>query len=73
MPGVERLSVDEAVRAAERAAQLSIPCLALFPYTDPALRDEDGNEALNPENLVCRAIRAIKKEVPDIGIQQMYR
>ena len=68
MPDVERLSVDEAVRAAERAAQLSIPCLALFPYTDPALRDEDGNEALNPENLVCRAIRAIKKEVPDIGI-----
>jgi porphobilinogen synthase len=68
MPHVERLSVDEAVRAAERAAQLSIPCLALFPYTDPALRDEDGNEALNPENLVCRAIRAIKKEVPEIGI-----
>jgi porphobilinogen synthase len=68
MPDVERLSVDEAVRAAERAAQLSIPCLALFPYTDPALRDEDGNEALNPENLVCRAIRAIKKEVPEIGI-----
>jgi porphobilinogen synthase len=68
MPGVERLSVDEAVRAAERAAQLSIPCLALFPYTDPALRDEDGTEALNPENLVCRAIRAIKREVPEIGI-----
>jgi porphobilinogen synthase len=68
MPGVERLSVDEAVRAAEHAAQLSIPCLALFPYTDPTLRDEDGNEALNPENLICRAIRAIKKEVPQIGI-----
>jgi porphobilinogen synthase len=68
MPGVERLSVDEAVRAAERAAQLDIPCLALFPYTDPALRDEDGTEALNPNNLVCRAIRAIKKEVPEIGI-----
>ncbi len=42
----------------------SIPCLALFPYTDPKLRDEDGSEALNPDNLVCRAIRAIKKEVP---------
>lgn len=68
MPGVERLSVDQAVRAAERAAQLEIPCLALFPYTDPALRDADGREALNPENLVCRAIRAIKKEVPDIGL-----
>jgi len=68
MPEVERLSVDEAVRAAERAAKLSIPCLALFPYTDPARRDEAGSEALNPDNLVCRAIRAIKKEVPEIGV-----
>src|SRR5712671_118543 len=68
MPGVERLSVEEAVREAERAAKLAIPCLALFPYTDPKLRDHDGNEALNPDNLVCRTIRAIKKEVPDIGI-----
>ena len=68
MPGVERLSVDEAVRAAERAARLAIPCIALFPYTDPALRDEDGTEALNPDNLVCRAVRAVKKEVPEIGI-----
>src|SRR5712692_9498589 len=50
MPGVERLSVDEAVRAAERAAKLAIPCLALFPYTDPQRRDEDGSEALNPDN-----------------------
>ena len=68
MPDVERLSVDEAVRAAERAAKLTIPCLALFPYTDPGKRDETGSEALNAENLVCRAIRAIKKEVPDIGV-----
>jgi porphobilinogen synthase len=68
MPGVERLSVDEIVREAERAARLTIPCIALFPYTDPGLRDEDGSEALNPDNLVCRAIRAVKKEVPDIGI-----
>ncbi len=68
MPGVERLSVDQAVREAERAAKLTIPCIALFPYTDPALRDEAGTEATNPDNLVCRAIRAIKKEVPDIGI-----
>jgi porphobilinogen synthase len=68
MPGVERLSVDQAVRAAERAARLTIPCIALFPYTDPALRDERGSEALNPDNLVCRAIRAIKKEVPEVGI-----
>jgi len=68
MPGVERLSVDEAVREAERAARLAIPCIALFPYTDPKLRDEGGSEALNPDNLVCRAIRAIKKEVPEIGV-----
>jgi len=68
MPGVERLSVDQAVAAAEHAAQLTIPCIALFPYTDPALRDETGSEALNPDNLVCRAIRAIKQAVPDIGI-----
>jgi porphobilinogen synthase len=68
MPQVERLSVDEAIRAAERAAKLSIPCLALFPYTEPAKRDDTGSEALNPDNLVCRAIRAIKKAVPDIGV-----
>jgi porphobilinogen synthase len=68
MPGVERLSIDEAVRDAQRGAKLAIPCIALFPYTDQALRDEDGSEALNADNLVCRAIRAIKKEVPEIGI-----
>ena len=68
MPGVERLSVDQAVREAERAAKLAIPCIALFPYTDPALRDATGSEALNDNNLVCRAIKAIKKEVTDIGI-----
>jgi porphobilinogen synthase len=68
MPGVERLSVDEAVRSAEHAAKLDIPCLALFPYTEPGRRDETGSEALNADNLVCRAIRAIKKEVPEIGV-----
>ncbi|GGH16797.1 delta-aminolevulinic acid dehydratase [Alsobacter metallidurans] len=68
MPGVERLSVDEIVREAERAAALDIPCIALFPYTDKALRCPDGAEALNPENLVCRAVRAVKKAVPHIGI-----
>jgi porphobilinogen synthase len=68
MPDVERLSVDQAVRQAERAAKLTIPCVALFPYTDPSLRDETGSEALNADNLVCRAIRAIKKEIPEIGI-----
>ncbi|OYX13830.1 MAG: delta-aminolevulinic acid dehydratase [Rhizobiales bacterium 32-66-8] len=68
MPGVERLSVDEAVRAAEQAARLGIPALALFPNTDPDLRDATGSEAQNAENLVCRALRAIKSAVPSIGI-----
>jgi porphobilinogen synthase len=68
MPGVDRLSVDEAVREAERAARLKIPVIALFPYTEPSLRDQDGSEALNAENLVCRASRAIKKAVPEVGI-----
>ncbi|MEH2691062.1 porphobilinogen synthase [Bradyrhizobium diazoefficiens] len=68
MPGVERLSVDQAVREAERAMKLTIPCIALFPYTDPSLRDEEGSEACNPNNLVCQAVRAIKKEFPEIGV-----
>src|SRR4051794_10825089 len=68
MPGVERLTVDEAVREAERAAALRIPALAVFPNTDPALRDARGSEALNGDNLVCRAVRAIKRAVPELGI-----
>src|SRR2546423_1746856 len=68
MPGVDRLSLDEALHEAERAVALSIPVIALFPYTDPKLRDRDGTEALNPDNLVCRAIRAIKGRFPELGI-----
>ncbi|MBI5319957.1 porphobilinogen synthase [Bradyrhizobium sp.] len=68
MPGVDRLTVDQVVRDAERAAKLDIPCIALFPYTEPSLRDEQGSEALNPDNLVCQSVRAIKKEFPDIGV-----
>jgi porphobilinogen synthase len=68
MPGVERLSVDLAVAAAEEAARLTIPTIALFPYTDMSLRDERASEAVNPDNLVCRAVRAIKAAVPNIGI-----
>ncbi len=68
MPGVERVSVDNAVRAAEYAAKLNIPVMALFPNTDPSLRDETGSEALNENNLTCRALKAIKKEVPEIGL-----
>src|SRR5882672_9843818 len=68
MPGIDRITVDQAVRDAERAAKLNIPCIALFPYTDPSLRDEQGSEALNPDNLVCQSVRAIKKEFPDLGV-----
>ncbi len=68
MPGVSRLSVDQAVREAERAMKLDIPCIALFPYTDPSLRDEQGSEAVNADNLVCQSVRAIKKEFPDLGV-----
>jgi porphobilinogen synthase len=68
MPGVERLSVDQAVREAEKAARLGIPAIALFPYTDPARRDPNGSEALNPQNLVCTACRALKEAVPDLGL-----
>jgi porphobilinogen synthase len=68
MPGVDRLTVDQAVRDAERAMALNIPCIALFPYTEPSLRDEDGSEALNPNNLVCQSVRAIKKEFPELGV-----
>jgi len=68
MPGVERLSIDLAVAAAEQARALGIPALALFPVTPPERKDEDGTESANPENLMCRATRAIKKAVPDIGL-----
>lgn len=68
MPGVDRLSVDGAVAAAECAASLGIPAIALFPYTDPELRDPTGSEAINPDNLVCAATRAIKAAAPDVGI-----
>ena len=68
MPGVERLSVDLVVTAAEEARGLGIPVIALFPATDAALKSDDGREALNPENLVCQAVRAVKKAVPEIGI-----
>ena len=68
MPGVDRLTVDEAVREAERAVKLDIPAIAFFPYTEPELKDERGGEAFNPDNLVCRACRAIKREFPDLGL-----
>ena len=68
MPGVSRLTLDRAVRAAEEAATLGIPAICLFPYTDPALKTPGCEEAWNPDNLSNRAIRAIKAEVPEIAV-----
>lgn len=68
MPGVARLSVDEIVKDAAKAAKLGIPAIALFPNTPGNLKSEDGDESFNPDNLVCRAVRAIKKDVPEIGV-----
>jgi porphobilinogen synthase len=68
MPGVDRLSIDNIVASAERAVQLGIPAIALFPNTEPKLRTEDAREAFNPENLVCRATRAVKAAGLEIGI-----
>ena len=68
MPGVERLSVDLLVDAVAEAQKLRIPAIALFPATDPALKTTEAEEAVNPENLVCRAVRALKAAHADIGV-----
>jgi porphobilinogen synthase len=69
LPGVSRWSVDQIVVRAAEAIDLGIPCIALFPNTQPERRSEDGEEALNPDNLMCRAIRAIKQAHGDaIGV-----
>jgi len=69
LPGVSRWSVDQIVVRAKEAIELGIPCIALFPNTQPDRRSDDGAEALNPDNLMCRAIRAIKAAHGDaIGI-----
>lgn len=68
MPGVDRLNLDEAVKAARRARELGIPALALFPHIDPSKKDDQGSEALNPDGFVPNVIRAIKAEVPEVGV-----
>lgn len=68
MPGVQRLSVDLLVEEAKKAADLGIPVIALFPAVEQELKSHMGEEALNPDNIVCKAVRAVKKHVPDMGI-----
>ena len=68
MPGVYRLSIDLLVQAVGDAKALGIPAVALFPQTDPAAKTPDAREAYNPDNLICRAVRAIKDSYPDMGV-----
>jgi len=69
MPGVERLSIEGVVRAAEEAARLGIPAVAIFPVTEPALKTDDGRQAIDPDNLLCRTVHAVKRELADtVGI-----
>jgi porphobilinogen synthase len=68
LPGVSRWSVDRIADKAREARDLGIPCLALFPNTPRDLRSDDAAEALNPDNLICRAIREIKAKVPEVGV-----
>ena len=68
LPGVSRWSVDRLADKAREARDARHPCVALFPNTPASLRTEDAREALNPDNLICRAIKAIKDAVPEIGV-----
>jgi porphobilinogen synthase len=68
MPGVERMTVDELVREAEAVAKLGVPAMALFPVTAPEAKSLDGREAWNPEGLAQRAVRALKKSLPELGV-----
>ncbi len=68
MPGIERLSVAGAVEAAREAVELGIPALAIFPQTPAELKTPEAEESVNPDNLVCRTVRAIKEAVPDVGL-----
>lgn len=68
LPGVERLSIDRAVLIAKHALELGIPAIALFPVVPASKKSLDANEALNPDNLLCQTIQAIKSSVPGIGI-----
>jgi porphobilinogen synthase len=68
LPGVSRWSVDLLAQRAREARDLGIPCIALFPNTPRELRTQDAREALNPDNLICRAVRAVKDAAPEVGV-----
>jgi len=68
MPGVERVSIDELVKEAKQLSDLGVPAIALFPVTPAKVKTEDAREAFNPDGLAQRAVRAIKKELPGLGV-----
>ena len=68
LPGVSRWSVDRIGERAREARELGIPCIALFPNTPPGLRTDDAREALNADNLICRAVKAAKDAAPEVGV-----
>jgi porphobilinogen synthase len=68
MPGVQRLSIDLLLRQAERAAKLGVPAIAVFPVLESSEKTLDGEQAWNPENLICRAVQALKTEIPEVGV-----
>ncbi|MBX2809794.1 MAG: porphobilinogen synthase [Cellvibrionaceae bacterium] len=68
MPGVQRYSIDQLLKVAEQAATLGIPAIALFPSVEPGVRTLKGDEAYNPDNLICRALRALKQALPELGV-----
>lgn len=68
MPGVDRLTIDHLLEEARRCADLGIPAIAVFPVLDASFKTQDGDEAWNPDNLICRAVAALKAQVPDVGV-----
>ena len=68
MPGIYRNSIDELIKEAEQAVKLKIPAIAIFPYIDSSLKDSKGSNAIDNNNLICRSIKAVKNEFPDLGI-----
>ena len=68
MPGIQRLSIDELIKDASECHQLGIPAVAIFPYIDKKLKTDNASEAFNDDGLVQRAIRELKKEIPELGV-----
>ena len=68
MPGIYRNSIDELIKEAEQAVKLKIPAIAIFPHIDSSLKDSKGSNAIDNNNLICKSIKAVKNEFPDLGI-----